>query len=91
MGSGRKGVSVPGRGEIAQRVWQAIEAGDEAVAGLPVRVADAVLVALGSSAAEQEELTRELARQFRSHMVFAVEATAHRALLSLRGRPGDNA
>jgi hypothetical protein len=81
---------VPGRGEIAQRVWQAIETTHESVAGLPALVADAVLAALGSSAAEHEELTRELVRQFRSHMVFAVEATVHRALLGLGGRPGDN-
>ena len=82
---------MPGRGEIAQRVWQAIETTDESVAGLPVRVADAVLAALGSSAAEHEDLTRELTRQFRSHMVYAVKATVHRALLSLGGRPGGNA
>jgi len=48
---------VPGRGEIAQRVWQAIEATDESVAGLSLRVADAVLAVLGSSAAEHEALS----------------------------------
>jgi hypothetical protein len=79
---------VPGRGEIAQRVWQAIETTDESVAGLPARVADAVLVALGSSAAEHEGLARELAQHFRSHMVYGVEATVHRALLGLGKRPG---
>jgi hypothetical protein len=83
--AGRKGFSVPGRGEIAQRVWQSLEAADESVAGLPARVADSVLVALGPGAAGHEELAEELARQFRSHLVFAVEATVHRALLSLRG------
>jgi hypothetical protein len=82
-GQQAKGVGVPGRTEIAERVWQALEAADEAAAGLPARVAGAVLVALGSGAAEHEELAGELARQFRSHMVYAVEATVHRALLSL--------
>jgi hypothetical protein len=83
---------VPGRSEIAQRVWQAIEAADESVAGLPARVADAVLVALGSSAAEHEELTRDLTRQFRSHMIYAVEATVHRVLihLGIPGQPGSS-
>jgi hypothetical protein len=79
---------VPGRSEISQRVWQALVAADEGVAGLPLRVADAVLVALGSSAAEHEELTRELTRNFQAHMVFGVEATVHRALISLGGKPG---
>jgi hypothetical protein len=78
---------VPGRSEIAQRVWQVIETTDESVAGLPARVADAVLAALGSSAAEHEELMPDLTRQFRSHMIYAVEATVHRVLLHL-GKPG---
>jgi hypothetical protein len=79
---------VRGRGEIAQRVWQALEAADVSVAGLPGRVADSVLVALGSGAAEHGELAAELAGEFRSHLVFAVEATVHRALLGLGGGPG---
>lgn len=74
---------MPGRGEIAQRVWQALEASDESVASLPARVADSVLVALGSGAAEHEELAAGLAREFRGHLVFAVEAAVHRALLGL--------
>jgi hypothetical protein len=72
MAAAQKGATVPGRSDIAQRVWQALEAAHESVAGLPVRVADAVLVALGSSAAEHEELVRDLTRQFRSHMIYAV-------------------
>jgi hypothetical protein len=78
---------VPGRGEVAQRAWQALEAADESVAGLPARVADSVLVALGSGAAEHEVLAAELAREFRRHLVFAVEAAVHRALLGLGGSP----
>jgi hypothetical protein len=79
---------VRGRGEIAQRVWQSLEATDASVAGLPPRIADSVLVALGSGASEHEDLARELAREFRAHLVFAVEATVHRALLGLGGMPG---
>ena len=79
---------MPGRGEIAQRVWQAIEATDESVAGLSLRVADAVPAALGSSAAEHEALTHELTGQFRSHMIYGVEATVHLALLHLGSKPG---
>jgi hypothetical protein len=81
---------VPGRGEVAQRVWQALEASDESLAGLPARVADSVLVALGSGAAEHEVLAAGLAREFRSHMVFAVEAAVHRAMLGIgAGRDGE--
>lgn len=47
-------------------------------------------MALGSSAAEREQLTLERARDFRSHMVYAVEATVHRALLSLGIRANGN-
>jgi hypothetical protein len=79
---------VPGRGEVAARVWEALEASDESVAGLPDRVADSVLVALGSAAAENEMLAAGLAREFRRHMVFAVEAAVHRALLGLGQRDG---
>jgi len=88
-GSGPEGVQVrmPGRGEIAERVWQSLEAADQAVALLPSAVAGAVLVALGSTAGEHEDLARVLAARFRSDMVSAVEATVSRALLSL-GRPG---
>jgi hypothetical protein len=66
---------------------EALEAADETVAGLPARVADAVLVALGSAAAEHQELALEMARQFRSQRVHAVEVTVHLALLSLGRRP----
>jgi hypothetical protein len=87
MAAAQKGARVPGRSEVAQRVWQAIEATDESVAGLPVKVADAVLVALGSSAAEHEQLMHDLTRQFRSHLIYAVEAIVHRVLIHL-GKPG---
>jgi hypothetical protein len=46
-----------------------------------------VLVALGSSAAEQQELARQIARLFRDNMLSAVEATVHRALLRLGKSP----
>ena len=72
-----------GPSEISERVLQALEAADASVAGLPGKVAGVVLVALGSSAAEQEELAREIARLFRDDMLSAVEAMVHRALLSL--------
>jgi hypothetical protein len=75
-----------GPGEIAERVVQALEAADESVAGLPARVADKVLVVLGSSAAEHEGLARMLARWFRLDMTGAVESTVQRALLSLGRR-----
>lgn len=75
-----------GPGEIAERVVQALEAADESVATLSARVADKVLVALGSSAAEHEDLARMLARWFRLDMTGAVESTVQRALLSLGRR-----
>ncbi len=72
-----------GPSQIAERVLQALEAADASVAGMPGRVAGAVLVALGSSAAEQEELARQIARLFRDDMLSAVEATVNQALLRL--------
>ena len=81
---------MPGSAEVAERVVQALEAANPTVAGLPLRVAGSVLMALGSSTAENEDLARALAGLFRSHMVTAVEATVTRALLSLgRGPDGD--
>ncbi len=53
------------------------------MAGLPGKVAGVVLVALGSSAAEKQELARQIARLFRDDMLSAVESTVHRALLRL--------
>ena len=76
-----------GPSQIAERVMQALEAADASVAGLPGRVAGVVLVALGSSAAEQEELARQIARLFRDDMLSAVEATVHQALLRLGQSP----
>jgi len=76
-----------GPSQIAERVLQALEAADAPVAALPGRVAGAVLVALGSSAAEHEELARQIARLFRDDMLGAVEATVHRALLRLGKSP----
>ncbi len=76
-----------GPGEIAERVMQALEAADVSVAGLPGKVAGVVLMALGSSAAEHEELARQIARLFRDEMLSAVEATVHRALLRLGQNP----
>ncbi len=72
-----------GPSQIAERVLHALEAADASVAGLPAKVAGVVLMALGSSAAEQEELTRQIARLFRDDMLSAVEATVHLALLRL--------
>jgi hypothetical protein len=69
--------------QIAERVLQALEAADPTVAGLPGMVAGVVLVALGSSATEQEELARQIARLFRDDMLVALEATVNRALLRL--------
>jgi hypothetical protein len=80
-------VVAAGPSQIAERVLQALEAADASVAGLPGRVAGAVLVALGSSAAEHEELARQIARLFRDDMLNAVEATVHRALLRLGNSP----
>jgi sirohydrochlorin ferrochelatase len=80
---------VPRRAEVAERVVQALEAADAAVASLPQRVAGAVLVALGSSPAENEDLARTLAGLFRSGVVSAVEATVTRALLSLGRGPDE--
>ena len=77
-----------GPSQIAERVLQALEAADASVAGLPAKVAGAVLVALGSSAAEQEELARQIARLFRNDMLGAVEATVHRVLVRL-GKTSD--
>ena len=51
-----------GPSQIAERVLQALEAADASVAWLPGKVAGVVLVALGSSAAEQEELALQIAR-----------------------------
>ena len=76
-----------GPSQIAERIMQALEATDASVAGLPGKVAGVVLVALGSSAAEQEELARQIARLFRDDMLSAVEATVHRALFRLGKGP----
>jgi len=77
-----------GPGEIAERVVRRLESADAPVAALPERVADAVLVALGSSAVEHEDLARMLAAEFRSDLMRAVESTVHRALLRLGRQPG---
>jgi hypothetical protein len=45
-----------------------------------------VLVALGSSVTEHEELARGAAAAFRADLLNAVEATAHRVLLGLGRR-----
>jgi hypothetical protein len=78
-----------GPGEIAERVVQALEAADDAVAGLPARAAGCVLIALGSSPGERGDVARRLAGVFRSDLVAAVESAVHRALLELGGRPGE--
>jgi hypothetical protein len=80
-------VVASGPSQIAERVLQALETADASVAGLPGRVAGAVLVAMGSSAAEQEDLARQIARLFRDDVLSAVEATVHRALLLLGKSP----
>lgn len=77
-----------GPGEIAERVVQALEVADDSMAGLPAKVAGLVLIALGSSAAEYEELAHGLAGLFRSDLVAAVEATVQRALLQIGGKHG---
>lgn len=77
-----------GPAEVAERVVRRLEAAHGPVAALPARVADAVLVALGSSAAEHEDLAPMLAQQFRSDLTGAVESTVHRALLNLGRRRG---
>jgi hypothetical protein len=76
-----------GPSQIAERVMQALEAADASVAGLPGRVAGVVLVALGSSAAEQQELARQITRLFRDDMLSAIEATVHLAVLRLGASP----
>jgi hypothetical protein len=58
------------------------------MASLPAKVAGLVLIALGSSPGEREELARSLARLFRSDLVAAVESAVERALLGLGGRTG---
>jgi len=80
-------VGTTGPSQIAERVVQAMEAADKSMAGLPAKVAADVLIALGSSAAEHEDVASLLARLFRSDLVTAVEATVHRALLQLGRRP----
>jgi hypothetical protein len=77
-----------GPSQIAERVLQALEAADASVAGLPGRVAGVVLVALGSSAAEEQELARQIARLFHDDMLSAVEATVHRVLVRI-GKSAD--
>jgi hypothetical protein len=42
-----------------------------------------VLIALGSSAGEREDLARSLAGLFRSDLIAAVDSTVHRALLQM--------
>lgn len=81
---------MPRRAEVAERVVQALEAADATVATLPRRVAEAVLTALGSSAAEDEDLALTLAGLYRSGMLSAVEATVTRALLSLGREPDED-
>ena len=76
-----------GPSQIADRVLQALEVADASVAGLPGTVAGRVLVALGSSAFEQEELALQMARLFRDDMRSAVEAAVHWALLRLGKNP----
>jgi hypothetical protein len=76
-----------GPGEIAGRVVQALEAFDASVAALPWRVADSVLVALGSSAGEHPDLARTIAAGFRADVTRAVESSVRRALLGI-GRSG---
>ena len=76
-----------GPSQIAERVLEALEAADASVAGLPGKVAGVVLVALGSSAVEHEELARQIARLFRDDLLCAVEATVHRALLRFAKGP----
>jgi hypothetical protein len=75
-----------GARRIAERVVGGLEAADPAIAALPSQVADTVLVALGSSTAEREDLARTLARQFRMDVTTAVESSVHRALQGL-GHP----
>ena len=77
-----------GAGEIDERVVQALEVADNSMAGLPGKVAGLVLIALGSSAGECEDLARSLAGLFRQDLVAAVESTVNRALLQIGHRPG---
>jgi hypothetical protein len=76
-------------GQIAERIVQALEAADESLAGLPAKVAGCVLIALGSSAAEHEDLARSLAQLFRSDLLTAVESTVHRTILQIGKRTGE--
>ncbi len=75
--------------QIAERVMQALEAAEVPLPDLPATVAGSVLIALGSSAAEYEELAHGLAGLFRSDLVAAVESAVQRALLHIGHRPGD--
>jgi hypothetical protein len=80
-------VLAAGPSQIAERVLQALEAANASVAGLPGMVANLVLVALGSSAAEQEELAPQMARLLRDDTLAAIEATVHQAVLRLGTSP----
>jgi hypothetical protein len=73
----------PGPGQVAEKVVRSLDAPGLPVASVPARVADAVLVALGSSAAEHPDLAGMLAAEFRADVTRAVEASVHRALLGI--------
>lgn len=69
-----------GPGEIAERIVQALEVADDSMAGLPAKVAGLVLIALGSSPGEREDLASSLARLFHSDLIAAVESSVDMAL-----------
>ena len=76
-----------GAREIAERCMQALEASEVCSTVYPAKAAGCVLVALGSSPAEQEVLARRLAVLFRSDVVAALEAMVGRALAQLGAGP----
>ena len=70
-----------GPSQIAARVVHALEAGDDSLARLPTTVARHVMIALGLSAAERQDLAQSLAVRFRSDLVAAAETAVHMALV----------
>ena len=72
-----------GAREIAERCMQALEASEVCSSAYPAKAAGCVLIALGSSPAEDAVLARQLAGDFRSDVVAALESAVHRALAQL--------
>jgi hypothetical protein len=73
--------------QVAERCVQALEASEVCSPIYWDKAAGCVLIALGSSPAEDEALARQLAASFRSDVVAAMEAAVNRALAQLGGGP----